>query len=228
LGPQLAVVLPARNEASRLGQVLRAIPAAIGPCGGVSALVVDDGSRDDTAAVARQAGAEVVRHVISLGKGAALRTGCDAAVDRGFDLIAVMDADGQHRPTDLAALVTPLACREADLSLTYRSFTGEMPATQRIGNWGLSGAFALLYGARFQDTQCGMRAFTASAYRRLRWLSSDYSVETEMLMRAARARLRVVEVPIETVYHDRYKGTTVSDGVRIFANMLRWRLPMAG
>ena len=217
-------MLPARNEAARLGPVLASIPVGIDGCAEVTEIVVDDGSDDATEHVATAAGASVIRHAISLGKGAALRTGCDLALEHGCDLIAVMDADGQHRAEDIPALVRPLAAGEADLALTYRSFAGDMPAAMRLGNWGLSHAFAGLFGARFRDTQCGLRAFTADAYRCLRWRSSDYSVETEMLTRAARLGLRVVEVPIETVYHDRYKGTTIADGIRILANMLRWRL----
>jgi glycosyltransferase involved in cell wall biosynthesis len=194
----------------------------------VTRIVVDDGSEDATGRVAARAGARVVRHAISLGKGAALRTGCDVAMAAGCDFIALMDADGQHRAADLPALVWPLTQARADLALTYRSFTADMPAAMRVGNWGLSSAFFVLFGARFRDTQCGLRAFSAEAYSRLRWQSNDYAVETEMLIRAARLGLRVAEAPIDTVYHERYKGTTVADGARIFAKMLHWRLVPAG
>jgi glycosyltransferase involved in cell wall biosynthesis len=221
---RIAVVLPARNEEDRLCSVLTSIPVDVDPFADVMKIVVDDGSEDATGQVAAAAGASVVRHVIGLGKGAALRTGCDIALELGCDLIAVMDADGQHRADDIPALLRPLVEGSADLVLAYRSFTGEMPHTTRLGNWGLSSAFKRLFGTRVRDTQCGMRAFTSEAYRRLRWRSNDYSVETEMLIRAAWARLRMVEVPIETVYHDRYKGTTIADGLRILTNMLRWRL----
>ena len=215
-------MIPARNESGRVAEVVAAIPRTIPGVDSISVLVVDDGSADGTSAAARAAGARVVRHLVNLGKGGALRTGCEAAVRLGADLIAVMDADGQHRPADLPRLVAPLAAGEADLAITHRTFAGAMPPALRLGNWGLSAAFGLLYGARFRDTQCGYRAFTAAAYRQLAWDSAGYAVETEMLVRAARARLRVVELPIDTVYHDRYKGTTPADGVRIFAEMLRW------
>ena len=218
------MVIPARNEAARVSEALASIPSRIDGCQEILRVVVDDGSDDDTSAVASRQ-AVVVRHAINLGKGAALRTGCEAALGVGCDLIAAMDADGQHRGDDLAALLRPLLDGDADVAIAYRSFSAAMPPVMRAGNWGLSLAFSLLYGPRFRDTQCGLRAFTAAAYDRLRWRSTDYSVETEMLIRTARCRLRVAEVPIQTVYHDHYKGTTIGDGVRIFANMLRWRLP---
>jgi glycosyltransferase involved in cell wall biosynthesis len=218
------VVLPARNEALRLHPLLSSIPRGVNGCVDVTAIVVDDGSDDATAEAAIASGATVIRHLVSLGKGAALRTGCDIAIERQYDLIAVMDADGQHQPDNIPAVIGPLADGQADLAITYRSFAGAMPTVMRLGNWGLSRAFTVLWGAHFRDTQCGMRAFTADAYRQLRWCSNDYSVETEMLIRAACCNLRVVEVPIETVYHDRYKGTTIADGIRILTSMLRWRL----
>ncbi len=221
---RLAIVLPARNEASRLPPLLTSMPKSVEGCAEVLRIVVDDGSDDASGRIATESGASVVRHMISLGKGAALRTGCDVALERGCDFITVMDADGQHRADDILALVRTLVEEHADLVITHRSFSGEMPYSMRLGNWGLSCAFELLFGRRFRDTQCGMRAFTGDAYRRLRWRSNDYSVETEMLIRAACAGLRVVEVPIQTVYHDRFKGTTIADGVRILTNMLRWRL----
>ena len=74
------------------------------------------------------------------------------------------------------------------------------------------------------DTQCGFRAFTAEAYRKIRWKSHDYSMESEMISLAGKARLRYKELPIRTVYLDNYKGTTVPDGLRIVANMIIWKI----
>lgn len=220
-GPRLGVVIPGRNEAARIGAVLDALPPSLPGVREVRALVVDDGSDDATAAVARAHGARVLRHVINMGKGAALRTGCEAALATGCELVAVMDADGQHLPSDLPRVVAPLVAGRADLVVTYRQLGGDMPPVMRAGNWGLSSAFRVMFGHRFQDTQCGYRAFTAAAFPRLAWRATDYSVESEMLIHAARRRLRVVEVPIATVYHDRFKGTTVADGIRILGSMLR-------
>ena len=216
------VVIPVRNESGRIGPVIRSLPRSIEGCEAIVPLVVDDGSVDGTATAVTDR-ALVVRHAVSRGKGAALKTGCDVAVDHGCDVIAMMDGDGQHHPGDLPALVKPLLHGQADLSLGSRRFSGQMPVAARIGNRGLSGAFAVLFGRRFHDTQCGLRACTRRAYDVLRWTSDGYAVETEMLIRAVRCRLRVAEVSIQTIYHDSHKGTTVADGVRIIADMVRWR-----
>jgi glycosyltransferase involved in cell wall biosynthesis len=224
--PQLCIVIPARNEGSRLGRVVRSLPRRLEGCGPPIPLVVDDGSDDDTALVVQNR-ALVVRHPEGRGKGAALKTGCDLAFEHGCDLFVMMDGDGQHDPADLPALVRPLVLDQADLALGFRQFSGQMPLDARFANAGLTSAFSLLFGRRFRDTQCGLRAFTARAYERLRWTSNGYSVETEMLIRAARSCLRVAEIPIRTLYQERRKGTTATDGARILARMLGWRLAIS-
>lgn len=218
----VGVAIPARNEARHIGAVLAGLGTAVEGLPLV-ALVVDDGSTDGTAEIARRQGARVVRHAINLGKGAAMKTGCEALIASGCDVLVVMDADGQHQPRDLPAMVRPILSGEARLVLARRRFGGRMPLTMGIGNRGLSTLFSIMFGASFSDTQCGFRAFTAETYRQLEWIANDYAVETEMLVRAARAHVPTREIDIETIYHDAYKGTTVADGVRIFANMIRWR-----
>ena len=220
---RVGVVIPARNEAARIGQVLAGIAGQVEDLPVIS-LVVDDGSSDGTDEVARAHGARVITHAINLGKGAAMKTGCAAGLAAGCDVLVMMDADGQHRPSDLPAIVAPILSGQADLVLGRRPFTREMPATSRLGNWGLTRLFTVMFGASFGDTQSGLRAFTSDAYHKVDWLATDYAVETEMLVRAARAHLRTVEVDIETIYHDAYKGTTMLDGLRILAQMIRWRL----
>jgi len=222
--PSLAIVIPARNEAPRLPSVLDTLPGSLPGVGAILVVVVDDGSHDETVACARERGARVARHVVNLGKGAALRTGCEAALRLGADLIIAMDADGQHQAADLPRLVAPLLAGEADVVLTYREATGgTMPAVLKFGNRALSSTLKVMFGVDIRDTQCGLRAFTSDAYARLRWEARDYSVESEMLVRMARNHLRYVEVPIATVYADRYKGTQPIDGVKILGQLLRLR-----
>ena len=220
---RLAVIIPARNEASRIGAVLSTLPTKLAGFDELRVFVVDDGSTDRTAQVARSHGARLLRHRVNLGKGGALRTGCEAAVRAGCDVLVFMDADGQHRAEDLPSLLLPIQAGRADLVVGARRFSREMPGTMRLGNWGLSSLFGVLFGQRVRDTQSGMRAMRAEIYPLLRWEASSYAVETEMLVRAARTKLRVQEVPIKTVYLDAYKGTTITDGLKIFGSMLRWR-----
>ena len=220
----IAIVIPAHNEERRLPPVLRRLREVELGAGAQPPLVVDDGSTDGTAAAAEAEGASVLRLGRNLGKGAALRAGVEEAIRRGADVIVVMDADGQHRPEDVAALAAPVLAGEADVALGARAFTGQMPLLYRFGNLVLSAAVSLLYRLPVTDSQCGMRAFSAAAAPRLLWSSAGYAMETEMLVRIARARLRWREVHIPSLYLDRQKGTQAGDGLVILWKLLRWRL----
>jgi len=82
----------------------------------------------------------------------------------------------------------------------------------------------LLFKIRIRDTQSGYRAFTSRAYRKIRWKASNYSMESEMIANLGKHKLKYKEIPIRTIYTDRYKGTTVLDGIKIVFNMIWWRL----
>lgn len=218
-----AVVIPARNEADRIAEVLAQVPRSLPGLRRVQVVVVDDGSEDATSEVARAGRAIVVRHDVNLGVGAALVTGTELALCLGCDIVIHMDADGQHPPGELRRLVRPLL-EGADAASAYRSFARPMPALLALGNHLLSLAARALFGVDHPDTQCAYRAFWARHWPALAWSSSDYSFATEMLVRARRRGLRWVYIQIPTVYLDAFKGTGVSDGIRIFFNLIRWRL----
>jgi glycosyltransferase involved in cell wall biosynthesis len=222
---KIAVVIPAYNEAKRIAPVLNAIPETIGEHE-VIVVAVDDGSKDDTFAVAQKTGkATVIRHRINLGKGAAAKTGCDAAYRLGADILVLMDADGQHRPEDLSRLIEPILSDEkADMVIGARPVGGPMPLMMRIGNFGFRLVIRSLFQIPVRDTQSGYRAFARSSYPLIRWGASNYAMETEMLILGAKNRLRFAEVGIETIYLDGYKGTTVLDGLRIMSTLLKWKL----
>ncbi len=223
-GGPIAVVIPAHNEATRLPKVLAGLRCVDLGAPAAEPIVVDDGSTDGTAEAAEAGGASVVRLPRNLGTGAALRRGVEEAIGRGAGAVVVMDADGQHRPEDLPALLAPILAGEADVALGARDFTAGMPYLYRFGNWLLSTAVAVLFRLPVTDSQCGQRAFTAAAAPRLLWASPGYAMETEMLVRVAGARLRWREVRIPALYLDRHKGTQASDGLVILALLLRWRL----
>ena len=157
-----------------------------------------------------------------MGKGAALKTGCDYAVKNGAEFIIALDADAQHDPSDIPRFIEKL--KKYDVVFSYRKLSGKMPLVLRFGNWIISNIVRNLYNVSLKDTQSGFRAFSKSAYKKIKWNASDYSMESEMISRAGKQRLKYVQIPIETIYSDRYKGTTVIDGVKIVLNMFWWKL----
>jgi len=164
-------------------------------------IVVDDGSTDDTAAVAEAAGAEVVRHPGNRGKGVAVRSGLDAVRGRGFSHVLLLDGDLQHRPSDVPRLVAAAAAGDADVIVGARTFDrAQMPASRYwsnvIGSWALGG----LVGVPIGDTQSGFRLIRLAALEPLTLTSTGYEIETEMLIRLARRGSVVREIPVALAY----------------------------
>ncbi len=210
-------VVPAFNESGNIGAIIKKIKKYV-----QNVVVVDDGSSDSTCGAASGAGAAVLRHMINLGKGAALKTGCDYAVSSGAEFIVVLDADAQHDPDEIPLFIEKL--KEYDIVFGYRKLSGDMPFIKRFGNWFISEAIRILYNIRLFDSQSGYRAFSTETYQKIRWSVSDYSMESEMIARAGRYRLKYAQIPIKTIYSNASRGTTIIDGVKIVLNMIWWRL----
>ncbi|MBU1974032.1 MAG: glycosyltransferase family 2 protein, partial [Nanoarchaeota archaeon] len=184
--------------------------------------IVDDGSIDNTAKIAQQENITLLQHSINLGKGAALKTGCDYAYRKGAQNLVVLDADAQHDPNNIPEFIKKLT--DHDIVFSYREQPTTMPFILRFGNRFISSITTFLYGLKLKDTQSGYRAFTAQTYRKIRWQAADYSMESEMIANVGKHRLKYAQIPIKTIYSDKYKGTTVVDGIKIVLRMITWRL----
>lgn len=190
------VVMPAFNEAVRLPPLLAEL-ARVRP--DLDCIVVDDGSHDATAAVAATAGARVLRHPFNLGYGAALQTGYKEALRRDAPWIVQMDADGQHLPMELEALVGALAGGDCDVVLGSRFLEPsgyEMGAARSIGR-DLFRSVARRAGLRVTDPTSGFQALSRRALELYAgdWFPSDYP-DVDVLLAATRAGLVVREVPV--------------------------------
>jgi glycosyltransferase involved in cell wall biosynthesis len=197
---KLAVYLPALNEAQTIGDLLDAIPAAIPGVTGIAKIVIDDGSTDETAAIAMRHGARVVRHPRNLGTGRAFMSGVQAGLAADADIIVSMDADGQFAPADIARLVAPIVRGEADVVLCTRfgphtAMSGSMPWSKRLGNQLLCRIINLTTKRAFTDVSCGFRAFTRDAALRVD-VHSDFEYIHESLLTWNRFGQRVVEVEL--------------------------------
>jgi len=210
------VVIPAHNESKNIVAVIKKTKKY---CKNI--IVVDDGSKDDTGKIAESMKVPVLRHIVNMGKGATLKTGCDYAVKKGAKIMIVMDADLQHDPVEIPNFLK--AIKGKDIVFSYRKLYKKMPLVFKIGNNFINIATKLLYGINLKDTQCGFRAFTSKAYKKIRWDALDYSMESEMITRVGKEHLKYTEIPIETIYINKYKGTTIFDGMKIVVNMILWR-----
>ncbi|MEA3429641.1 MAG: glycosyltransferase family 2 protein [Nanoarchaeota archaeon] len=217
---KVTAIIPAFNEEKNIMDVVQRTKHYVDEI-----IVVDDGSKDATSLHAKRGGADfVLKHMVNMGKGLAMNTGMEAAIKRKADVAIFIDADGQHDPKDIIQLVEKLNVQDFDLVTGVRQFNKNMPFVFRFGNKFLVNAFNVLFRTNISDLSNGYRAINCRKYEHLKWNSSGYAVETEMLANAARKGLKIGELPIETKYLESYKGTTVFDGIKIFLNMLKWKV----
>ena len=207
------IIIPAYNEQELVGKVINGAKEYSD-----NIIVVDDGSKDNTYENAKSLGVIVLKHSVNLGKGAALKTGCEYAFQNGADKVIVMDADTQHDPKEIPKFLE--AMETNDLVLGIRKVPDSMPLVLKFGNKFINNTLSILHGIKVQDSQCRYRAFTINAYNQMIWDATDYYVETEMLIKAGKKGIKYTTIPIETIYSNKYKGTTVLDGVKIVMKMV--------
>jgi glycosyltransferase involved in cell wall biosynthesis len=199
-------VIPALDEEQALPAVLDRMPPTVAGMP-VRVLVVDDGSRDRTAAVAREHGALAVSHETNKGGGAALRTGFELADRAGADIVVTMDADGQHLPEELEAMVAPVASGRAGLAVGSRTLGAAEPNTfaRELGITVFNRLISLLTWHRVTDCSNGYRAVRTSVLRTLDLRQQQFHT-AEFLIQALARGVEVVEVPVTVA--QRSHGTT--------------------
>ena len=194
----LTVILPAFNEEVSIGSIVLLTKHYAD-----HVVVVDDGSSDRTAAIARKAGAHVIVHKVNKGKGGALKTGFTAAAGLGADVIVTMDSDGQHNPSEIPLLVAPIIDGYAEMvnGSRYLNHTDKnTPIYRRVGQAILDTATNMNSGLKITDSQSGFRAFAGSTIDVFRFNAKGMAIESEMLADAGRSGLRIKEVEIGVRY----------------------------
>jgi glycosyltransferase involved in cell wall biosynthesis len=211
---RVAVVIPAKDEGATIGALLDGISGVSVPGYELHPIVVDDGSTDATAAIARGRGASVVSHPENRGLGAAVRTGLRAAVDAGAVAVAYLDADLEYAPEDIPKLLEPVLSGRADyvLGSRFRGGVRGMRLYRRVGNYAFTALLVVLTGARITDGQTGMRAFSREAADRAE-IVHDYNYAQVLTLDLLRKGFRLEEVPI------RYKVREHGE------SFIRWSYP---
>ena len=205
------ICLPAYNEEKYIGSLVLRSRAY-----GDEVLVVDDGSRDKTAEVARLAGATVVQHEHNKGYGESIKTILKEAKIRKSRVLVVLDADYQHTPDEIPRLVNSVGDGN-DLVIGSRKVQkNKIPRYRRLGQKVLS-IFARILSGTNVDSESGFRAFSARAVNALELKNSGFAIDTEMLAAAVDSNLRIVEVPISVTYTK--DGSTLNPIVHGFGNL---------
>lgn len=207
----ITIVIPAYNEEKTVASVIRQAKRH------GKVIVVDDASADNTAGVARSAGAIVIRHKVNGGLGSALRSGFKKALQMKADIVVTIDADGQHNPNEIRKFVA-LIEGGYDFVLGTRDLSS-YPLVKKIGNSFLNSVTNFVSGTHLKDTESGFRAFKASALRRLYLKAKRYEIAVEIVFEVGRNKLKHTSIPISS---PRYvKGVGVWDGVKNFLYLMR-------
>jgi glycosyltransferase involved in cell wall biosynthesis len=218
--PSIAAVIPAYGEEKHIGDVVRRTRQQLD-----HVLVVDDGSNDQTAARAREAGAEVIVHPQNRGKGEAIKTGLRHWLDRQFTYVVILDADGQHLPEEIDRFVNVALASDAQLFIgTRMNDLSGMPPLRRIVNRYMSKRISRTCGQKIPDTQCGFRMLHRQLVPDVLGGANRFDYETEMLIFASRKGYRIESIPITTVYSDEVSSIhPIRDTIRFFKLMRRYR-----
>lgn len=220
------VVIPAYRPSIELVQLVYDVTGV-----GYEVLIVDDGSGPKSGSVwnALESRASIIHHSVNQGKGAALKTAFQYLSDHvpNAGLIVTMDADGQHLPKDMEAVIDAAAANPGFLVLGVRQFDKTVPARSRFGNRITCAVFFALSKTRVGDTQTGLRAFDRSVLSFMLEISGErYEYEMNMLLQCGKQEIPVLEVPIQTVYMDQQNSTshfdTIKDSVRIYKTILKF------
>jgi glycosyltransferase involved in cell wall biosynthesis len=222
------VLIPAYNPGTDLPELVDAIAAE----GFRNIIVVNDGSDDELLpmfdSLRQRPNVEVLRHVVNLGKGAALKTGFNHIYDRYPDLpgVVTVDADGQHLPKDIVSVARSFAEHTEEMVLGVRTFTPDVPLRSRIGNRMTSFAVKLLHRIDLGDTQTGLRGIPMGMIPELVKIAYNrYEFELEVILVSKRSSVAIRQVPIETVYLENNRLShfnPILDSIRIYFILLRF------
>lgn len=215
-------LIPALNAEESIAAVIRDCKAV-----NEDVVVIDDGSADRTAEIARAAGAQVVSHPVNRGKGAALKTGFAYAIEHGFDAVITLDADGQHLPREIPKFLAAYAETGADLIIGGRAHLfGEMLPRRRFANRFSARCIAYAAKTNVTDSQSGFRLYSTRLLAAIRLRSDGFDMESEVIVQAGCRGFKVITIPIDLGFVDgqstsHYKP--LGDTLRIAWTVIRAR-----
>ena len=207
-------IIAAYNEEKRIAPVIKGVRKFT-----KNVIVIDDGSNDRTADVSKKAGANVIRYEINKGKGYATRVGLIKALKSKSDIIILLDADGQHDPKYIPFFIQAIE-NGADYVYGLRDLSN-YPFNRKIGNWGLKTLTNILCPIGVQDTECGYRALSLDAAKKVKLKGNRYEIEMDFAYEAWRNKFKIASVKIKVpVFHNKF---AVDRGIKNFIYLLKRR-----
>lgn len=220
---KMLVGIPAYNEETMVGKVVKSIPKKLYGASHVEIVVIDDGSNDHTFIEARKAGAKVFQHLINRGLGGALKTIFAYARETECDILVTFDADGQHDSSDLSKIVAPVIKNKSDVVIGSRwLLKKDAPFLRKMVNKLANFVTFIFFDISTSDSQSGFRAFGKKAINSIILTSDGMEVSSEVFKEVKRNRLRLAEIPIKPVYtrYSRAKGQKLSNSINVFIQLL--------
>lgn len=215
---KICVLIPCHNEAQTIGGLVHQVKQL-----GLDVVVVNDGSTDSTASIAESQGAHLISISPCGGKGNALRKGFEYVLSQGYDALIIMDGDGQHSPDDLPAFIERYKTTQASVINGNRMVNNRnMPFIRKMTNKFMSWMISCVCKQKVADTQCGYRLISCGVLRSIKLYSTNFEIESEILIKASKKNLKIDSIPVQTIYQDEQsKIHPVKDTLRFFKYLLR-------
>lgn len=220
---KLLIGIPAYNESEMIGKVLSSLPKTIKGIRDIDILVVDDGSIDSTASIAKKNGVYVAVHLLNRGLGGALKTIIEYAKEGKYDFLVTFDADGQHEAKEIKRLINPILNNQADVVIGSRWMGVESkPIVRYVINQLANVMTYLIFGIYSSDSQSGLRAFNRKAIEKINLQTDGMEVSSEFFREINAHNLKYAEIPIKAIYTDysKGKGQSISNAPNVFFQML--------
>lgn len=194
------VIIPAYNASLTISELIEKIPEFIDKS---DIVVIDDGSKDETFAIAQKAGVVVLKHEINKGKGEALKTGFKYALEKNFEAILTIDADLQHDPSSIVDFLKKTSENFNGIIIGTRDVhLKKMPLARWLSNSLTSLILSILSGQTIRDSQSGYRLISTQVLKKVKLKAKKYDLESEILVKAGRKGFKIEKIPIETIYHE--------------------------
>ncbi len=216
---KICIIIPVYNESQTIGELIKEIKNK-----SLEVVVIDDGSTDCCGDIAEQNGAHLIRHQEKKGKGVSLRDGFDYVAKKGFDAVITMDGDGQHDIVDLDVFIEKANDSSGDIIVSGNRMGNckNMPTVRFLTNKFMSAMISGLCHQKIPDSQCGFRFISVNILKAIQLFSSDFEIETEVLVRASRKGFKIYSVPIQAIYRNELsKINPFLDTIRFFAFIIK-------